>query len=161
MEQGQASSPDGSPAAGWLKTHATVLFAAIRRVVPDSLCAYDLGLELSAHIGHRWDSFDAERDGNRTAWAIRLATDLIADATARGLVPAGERHRGGEPSVVELSAVHLDDLSRIARASLHLDEHAGDALAAMERSAPSPGALSRLRPSNLVLLSHSGIRQDA
>lgn len=88
----------------WLADNAGVLFAAIRRVVADSLRAYDLGFELSARIAHRWDTFGADRHTTRMAWALVLA--------------------------------------------------------AMERSAPSPGELSRLRPSDLVRRSSSDVRQD-
>ncbi len=160
MEQHQPSISEGLTAARWLETNASILFAAVRRVVPDSLCAYDLALELSAMLGHRWPTFEPSRDGTRLAWALRLATELIADATARGLVPKSERHRGGAPAQTTLSAADLHRLSELAHASLHLDEDAGHALAAMERGAPSPGALARLVPSDLVRRSPSDVRQD-
>jgi hypothetical protein len=51
--------------------------------------------------------------------------------------------------------------SDLAPALLHLDEDAGDALAAMERGAPSPGALAGLRPSAHVRRSTSDVRQDS
>ncbi|MGH2968738.1 MAG: hypothetical protein ACRDK0_06700 [Solirubrobacteraceae bacterium] len=127
----------------------------------DSLCTYDLGLELSALIGHRWDTFDADRHATRMAWALVLATELVAEATVRSVVPTGEARRGAEPQVVTLSSEDLERLSELAHGSLHLDEDAGDALAAMERGAPSPGVLSRLRPSDLVRRCPSDVRQDA
>jgi len=161
MDLRQPPTPHDAPAARWLAENAGILFSAIRRVVADSLCAYDLGLELSALIGHRWDTFDTARHATRTAWALLLATELIADATARAVVPTGERRRGAEPQVVTLSTEDLQRLSELAHAALHLGERAGDALAAMERGAPSPGVLSGLRPSDLVRRSPSDVRQDA
>lgn len=161
MDERQPSTPHDAPAARWLAEHASILFAAIRRVVADSLCAYDLGLELSAIVGHRWDTFDAERHATRMAWALLLATDLVAEATAREVVPTSERRRGAEPQVVALSGADLTRLSELAHASLELDKDAGDALAAMERGAPSPGAPSGLRPSDLVRRSSSEVRQGS
>ena len=159
MDQHQPSTPHDAPAARWLRENAGVLFSAIRRVVADSLCAYDLGLELSALIGHRWGTFDAARHATRTAWTLQLAAELFAEATGRGVVPTGERRRGSAPQVVPLSDKHLQRLSELARAPLHLDKDAGDALAAMQRGAPSPEVLSRLRPSDLVRRSSSDVRQ--
>jgi hypothetical protein len=146
MGHDEPSTPHAAPAASWLQTHAGILFAAVRRVVGDSLCAYDLGLELSALIGHRWNSFDPGGDGTRMAWALR---------------PTGERCRGAaEPEVRTLSREDLHQLSELARTPLDLDDDAGDALAAMERSAPSPGMLSRLAPSGLVTRLASDVRED-
>jgi len=159
VAQSHPSTPDDAPAT-WLAENAGTLFAAIRRVVADSLCAYDLGLELSARIGHRWETFDAERHATRMAWALLLAAELIGEASARAAVPIGERRRGAEPRVVTLSPADLQRLSDLARAALELDEAAADALAAMERSAPSPAALSGLRPSELVHPSPSEVRQE-
>ena len=157
-----SSNRTDPPAARWLETHAGVLFAALRRVVGDSLCAYDLGLELSALVGHRWESYDDSRDGTRTAWALRLAAELVDGAASRGAVPAGERHRAAaEPEVLMLSGEDLHRLSDLARAPLALDDDAGDALAALERSAPSPSTLSRLAASSLVGRRSSDVRQDA
>ena len=161
MDERQPSTPHDAPAARWLAENAGILFTAIRRVVADSLCAYDLGLELSALVGHRWDTFDAERHATRMAWALLLAAELVAEATARAVVPTGERRRGAEPQVVTLSGADLQRLSELAQASLELDKDAGDVLAAMERGAPSPEALSRLRPSDLVRRLPSDVRQDA
>lgn len=144
----------------WLADNAGVLFAAIRRVVADSLRAYDLGFELSARIAHRWDTFGADRHTTRMAWALVLAAELVDDASDRAAVPTGERRRGAEPRAVTLSTADLQRLSELARAALALDEAAAGALAAMERSAPSPGDLSRLRPSDLVRRSSSDVRQD-
>lgn len=160
MAQSHSSTPGDAPATRWLAENAGVLFAAIRRVVADSLRAYDLGLELSARIGHRWETFDADRHATRMAWALLLAAELVDDATTRAAVPTGERRRGAEPQVVTLSPADLQRLSELARATLGLDEAAADALAAMERSAPSPGALSGLRPSDLVRRSPSEVRQE-
>ena len=161
MGQDDPSTPQDPPAARWLQTHATILFAAVRRVVPDSLCAYDLGLELSALVGHRWEGFDSGRDGTRMAWALRLATELVGRAVARGAVPTGERHRAtAEPELLMLSGADLHRLSALARAPLPLDDDACDALAAMERSAPAPTSLSGLSPSSLVARLTSEIRQD-
>jgi len=161
MEQDDPSARQDPPAARWLRTHASTLLAAVRRVVPDSLCAYDLGAELSALLGHRWESFDSGRDGTRTAWALRLATELVARAADRGAVPTIERNRGTvEPEVLMLSREDLHRLSELARAPLDLGDDARDALAAMERSAPSPGALSRLTSSNLVDRRSSDVRHD-
>ena len=161
MAQSPPSTPDDAPGTRWLAENAGILFSAIRRVVADSLCAYDLGLELSARIGHRWDTFDPDRHATRMAWALLLAAELVADASARAAVPTGERRRGAEPQVVTLSTGDLHGLSDLAHAALQLDEAAADALAAMERGAPSPAALSRLRPSDLVRRSPSDVRQDS
>ncbi len=161
MERDDPSTRQDPPASRWLQTHATILFAAVRRVVGDSLCAYDLGLELAALVGHRWERFDSARDGTRTAWALGLATELIDHAVDRGAVPTGERCRAkAAPETLTLSAQDLHSLSELARAPLPLDDDAGDALAAMERSAPSPAALSRLAPSSLVRRIPSEVRQD-
>ncbi|MBA3304358.1 MAG: hypothetical protein H0U25_00305 [Thermoleophilaceae bacterium] len=161
MGHDEPSTPHAAPAASWLQTHAGILFAAVRRVVGDSLCAYDLGLELSALIGHRWNSFDPGGDGTRMAWALRLAIQLVDRAAERGAVPTGERCRGAaEPEVRTLSREDLHQLSELARTPLDLDDDAGDALAAMERSAPSPGMLSRLAPSGLVTRLASDVRED-
>jgi hypothetical protein len=156
VDQPRPSNPQNGPASEWLAEHAHVLFAAVRRVVADALCAYDLGLELSALIGHRWDTFDAERHVTRMAWALTLAAEI-----ARGAIPTGERRRGAGARVVTLSTADLQRLSDLARESLSLDDAAGDALAAMQRGAPSPGSLSRLRVSDLVRRSSSDVRQDA
>jgi len=161
VDQPKPSTPHDAPAARWLAKNAGILFSAIRRVVADSLCAYDLGLELSALIGHRWDTFDTDRQATRTAWALQLAAELVTEAAAGTVVPTGERWRGTEPQVATLSAEDLERLSELARAPLHLDEEAGDALAAMERGAPSPRALSGLRPSDLVRRCTFDVRQDA
>ena len=161
MDQPQPATPHDAPATRWLAENAGILFCAIRRVVTDSLYAYDLGLELSALLGHRWDTFDSDRHATRMAWALLLVTELIAEATAQAVVPAGERRRHAHPQVVTLSTEDLERLSELANASLQLDEDAGDALTAMERGAPSPGALSELRPSDLVRRSTSDVRQDA
>ncbi len=160
MGQRPPSIPHDAPAAQWLAENAGILFLAIRRVVADSLCSYDLGLEVSALIGHRWDTFDSDRHATRMAWALLLATELITDATTRAAVPTGERRRVAAPQVVTLSIQDLERLSELAHAPLQLDEDAGDALAAMERGAPSPGALSGLRPSDLVRRSTSDVRLD-
>jgi hypothetical protein len=98
MDQRQPATPHDAPAARWLAENAGILFSAIRRVVADSLCAYDLGLELSALLGHRWDMFDADRHKTRMAWALLLATELVAEASARALVPTGERRRASRKS---------------------------------------------------------------
>lgn len=161
MDQRAPSTPDDSSAPRWLKTHASALFAAVRRVVPDSLCAYDLGYELSALIGHRWDAFDAHRDHTRMAWAMGLAGDLIARATARGVVPTLERQRHGEPLMRTLTSADLHRLSEMARAPLDLDAEAVEALASVERGAPPAASLSKLDPSHLVSLSSSDARRDA
>lgn len=161
MDQRQPATPHDAPAARWLAENAGILFTAIRRVVADSLCAYDLGLELSALVGHRWDTFATDQHATRMAWALLLAGELIAEATARAVVPTGERRRNAQPQVMTLSSEDLERLSALAHGSLHLGEDADDALAAMQRSAPSPGALSRLRPSDLVRRSLSDVRQDA
>jgi hypothetical protein len=161
VDQPRPSNPQNGPAAEWLAEHAHELFAAVRRVVADALCAYDLGLELSALIGHRWDTFDAQRHLTRMAWALRLAAEIVSEASARGAIPTGERRRGAGARVVTLSAADLQRLSDLARESLSLDDAAGDALAAMQRGAPSPGSLSRLRVSDLVRRSSSDVRQDA
>jgi hypothetical protein len=157
----QPSTPDDAPPTQWLAANADTLFAAIRRVIADSLCAYDLGLELSALIGHRWGSFDSERHRARLAWALILAGDLIADATARAAVPTAERRRAAQPRVVTLSASDLRRLSELGRSPLQLDGASADALAAMERGAPSPAALSGLRSSELVRRATSEVREDA
>ncbi len=161
MDPRQSATPHDAPAARWLGENAGIIFSAIRRAVTDSLCAYDLGLELSALIGHRWDTFDAERHATRICWALLLAAELLADATARTVVPSGERRRNAQPPVVTLSAAELQRLSDLAHASLLLDEDAGNALAALQRGAPSPAALSRLQPSDLVRRSPSAVREDA
>ena len=46
MDQRQPATPHDVPATRWLAENAAILFSAIRRVVADSLCAYDIGLEL-------------------------------------------------------------------------------------------------------------------
>jgi len=160
VDQPPASTPHDPSAAPWLAENAGILFSAIRRVVADSMCAYDLGLELSALISHRWATFDADRHATRMAWALRLATELIGEAGARAAVPTVGR-RGAEPQVVTLSTADLHRLSRLARAPLRLDEAAAEALAAMERSAPSPAALSGLRLSGLVVRSSSDVRHGS
>lgn len=160
MDQGQSATPHDAPAARWLAENAGTLFSAVRRVVADSLCAYDLGLELSALIGHRWDTFDSDRHATRMAWALRLAIDMVGEASARAAVPTLERRRGAHPQVVSLSVADLQRLSELAREPLQLDKAAADALAAMERGAPSPGALSELRPSDLVRRSSSDVGQE-
>lgn len=142
--------------------HASTLFVVVRRAVPDSVCAYDLGLELSALIGHRWDAFDARRDGTRLAWSIGLAGELIARATARGVVLTVERQRGGEPLMMTLSDADLSDLSAMAHAPLDLDLDP-DAIGALSRllaRAPSAGVVSGLEPSHLVRVSSQQARRD-
>lgn len=162
MGQDDPSTPQDPPAARWLETHASILFAAVRRVIPDSLCAYDFGLELSALVGHQWECFDSARDGTRMAWALRLATELVDRAADRGAIPSVERHRGtAEPEVVMLSGEDLHRLSELAHAPLPLDDEAGDALTAMGRGAPSPGALSGLGSSSLVGRLPSEVRQES
>jgi len=122
---------------------------------------YDLGLELSALIAHRWGTFDGDRQGTRMGWAFLLAAGLIAEATARSVVPTGERRRGGDPQAVILSSEDLERLSDLSRRLPRLDEDAGEVLAAMERGAPSPEKLSELRPSALVRRCGSDVRRDA
>lgn len=153
-------SPDHASAAGWLRAHANILFAAVRRVVPDSLCAYDLGFELSALIVRGWDEFEAHPNETRMGWAIRLADELIARAAARGVVPTLERHRDGEPLMMTLSSADLHDLSELANSPLDLDEDAGAALAAMQRRAPTPEALWSLSLSHLVRRASSDVPKE-
>ena len=159
MSQRRPPQEDAS-AARWLPANANTLFAAVRCVVPDSLCAYDLGFELSALIVRGWNEFDAQRKATRMGWAIRLADELIARAAARGVVPTLERHRGGEPLMMTLSGADLHDLSELANSPLDLDEDAGDALAAMRGRAPTPGALSSLSPSHLVRRASSDVQEE-
>jgi hypothetical protein len=159
MSQRRAA-PDDASAARWLRAHANTLFATVRCVVPDSLCAYDLGFELSALIARGWDELEAHPNETRMGWAIRLADELIARAAARGVVPTLERHRSGEPLMLTLSSADLHDLSELASAPWDLDEDAGAALAAMRRRVPTPAALSSLEPSHLVRRASSEVAKE-
>jgi len=154
MGQRMPSTPNYSSAPRWLKTCVSTLFAVVRRVV----CAYDLGLELSALIGHRWEAFDAAPGWHEDGRAIELAGKPIAKATAHGVVPTAERERSPEPLMMTSSNADLHRLCEMAHASLVLDADAVDALATLERSAPSTHLLSRLDPSHLVRRAVSDIR---
>jgi hypothetical protein len=153
-------TPQETPAACWLGEHAGTLFAAIRYVIADSLCAYDVGLELAARVGLHWDTFDSGRHVTRLAWALGLAGELIAEAAVRGAVPTGDRRRNAHPEVVTLSDADLHSLSESARSPLPLDETARDVLATLERTAPSPRALSTLRASGLVNRAPGDVRRE-
>lgn len=162
MEQRVLSAPGDPSAWRWLETHASTLFAAVRQVVPDSVCTYDLGLELAAMIGHRWEAFDAGRDRTRMAWSIRLAGELIARAIARGVVPTTERRRTPAPLTLTVSNADLHRLSELARTTpLDLDADAVDALAALGRSAPPAHLLSSLDPSHLIRRASSDVLPGA
>jgi hypothetical protein len=131
--------------ARWLAPIVAVLL----RVVHDPVLAFDLTTESLAAARVTWPQ-TPDADDRLALLLGSIAPVILADAAARGEVPATERSRGRRPPVQTLTARQQRELTMLAEARLELPSDAQAAAEALARSAPPAHVLARLRGSRLV-----------
>lgn len=137
--------------ASWAARNLPVVAAVMMRVLREPALAFDLTTELLAIAALRWDRYRAEE--SRTAWVLAFGGQLLARALESDRVPCDERMRNRPwlgPHT--LSDEQVDWLRRLVDEPLDLAHDARRIVARLEREAPPPSRVRRMRLSSLVRL---------
>lgn len=126
----------------------TPIVAVFLRATRDPALAYDLATETLATARIQWDA--APYGDEAVAWALDLASDLLARTVERRRVPSTERRRGNDPRPHRLTAAEQQQIMALAEAHLELPPTAQTAADALARTAPPRHILTNLRLSGLV-----------